>query len=73
MTSKFVLFQVFVNTIGSLIGPLITFYLLFGVASQGPYEWNGSQLIGVVVGSLVGSPFFIFALIPVGMPTREVY
>lgn len=67
-TSKFVLFQVFVNTIGSLIGPLITFYLLFGVASQGPYEWNGSQLIGVVVGSLVGSPFFIFALIPVGMP-----
>lgn len=68
MTSKFVLFQVFVNTIGSLIGPLITFYLLFGVASQGPYEWNGSQCIGVVVGSLVGSPFFIFALIPVGMP-----
>lgn len=66
--SKFVISQVVFNTLGSFIGPLATFYLLFGVASQGPYQWNGSQLIGVVVGSLLGSPLFIFALIPIGMP-----
>jgi len=68
ITSKFVILQVIINTVGSFIGPLITFYLLFGVASTGPYVWNGSQLVGVVVGSLVGSPLFIFALMPVGMP-----
>ena len=68
MASKFVILQVIINTVGSFIGPLITFYLLFGVASTGPYMWNGSQLVGVVVGSLVGSPLFIFALMPVGMP-----
>jgi len=68
MKSKFVILQVIINTVGSFIGPLITFYLLFGVASTGPYAWNGSQLVGVVVGSLIGSPLFIFALMPVGMP-----
>jgi len=68
MASKFVILQVIINTVGSFIGPLITFYLLFGLASTGPYAWNGSQLVGVVVGSLIGSPLFIFALIPVGMP-----
>ena len=68
ITSKFVILQVIINTVGSFIGPLATFYLLFGVASTGPYVWNGSQLVGVVVGSLIGSPLFIFALIPVGMP-----
>ena len=68
MKSKFVILQVIINTVGSFIGPLITFYLLFSVASTGPYAWNGSQLVGVVVGSLIGSPFFIFALMPIGMP-----
>ena len=66
--SKFVTSQVIFNTLGSFIGPLITFYCLFGLLSQGPYAWNGSQIIGVVVGSLVGSPMFIFALMPIGMP-----
>ena len=66
--SKFVISQVIINTLGSFIGPLITFYCLFGLLSQGPYVWNGSQLVGVVVGSLVGSPLFIFALMPVGIP-----
>ena len=68
ITSKFIILQVIINTVGSFIGPLLTFYLLFGVASTGPYVWNGSQLVGVVVGSLIGSPLFIFALMPVGMP-----
>ncbi|KAL7454377.1 hypothetical protein ACHAWC_006019 [Mediolabrus comicus] len=66
--SKFVITQVIINTLGSFIGPLITFYCLFGLLSQGPYVWNGSQLVGVVVGSLVGSPLFIFALMPIGIP-----
>jgi hypothetical protein len=68
LLSKFVISQVIINTLGSFIGPLITFYCLFGLLSQGPYVWNGSQLVGVVVGSLVGSPMFIFALMPVGIP-----
>lgn len=66
--SKFVITQIIINTLGSFIGPLITFYCLFGLLSQGPYVWNGSELVGVVVGSLVGSPLFIFALMPVGIP-----
>mmetsp|Transcript_32122 Transcript_32122/g.58073 ORF Transcript_32122/g.58073 Transcript_32122/m.58073 type:complete len:258 (+) Transcript_32122:32-805(+) len=65
---KFVQAQVAFNAIASFVGPLATFYLLFGYASQGPYEWNSAPLVGVVVGSLAGSPLLIFALMPVGMP-----
>ena len=66
--SKFVIGQVIFNVIASFLGPLGTFYLLFGYLSQGPYEWSSGPLVGVVVGSLVGSPLLIFALMPVGMP-----
>jgi hypothetical protein len=65
---RFVVAQVAFNAVASLLGPLGTFFLLFGYLSQGPYEWNTGPLVGVVVGSLVGSPILIFALMPVGMP-----
>jgi hypothetical protein len=68
LCSKFVLFQLFFNIVASFIGPLGTFFLLFGYLSEGPYEWYSGPLIGVVVGSLAGSPVLIFALMPVALP-----
>lgn len=65
---KFVVAQVVFNIIASLLGPLGTFYLLFGFLSEGPYSWSSGPCVGVVVGSLAGSPLLIFALMPVGMP-----
>jgi hypothetical protein len=41
---------------------------LFGYLSEGPYAWSSGPLVGVVVGSLAGSPLLIFALMPVGLP-----
>lgn len=66
--SKFVVAQIIFNVVASVLGPLGTFYLLFGYLSQGPYEWNSGPLVGVVVGSLACSPILIFALMPVGLP-----
>lgn len=68
LKSPFVLIQLAINGILGFLGPLATFYLLFGFLSQGPYDWYGPQLLGVVLGSLVGSPILIFALMPVGLP-----
>lgn len=68
LTCKFVIGQLLFNIIASLVGPLGTFYLLFGYLSEGPYEWSSGPLVGVVVGSLLGSPLLIFALMPVGIP-----
>lgn len=66
--SKFAIAQLVFNILASFLGPLGTFYLLFGYLSQGPYEWSSGPLVGVVVGSLLGSPILIFALMPVGLP-----
>jgi hypothetical protein len=66
--SKFVIGQLVFNVVASFLGPLGTFYLLFGYLSEGPYEWSSGALLGVVLGSLVGSPILIFALMPVGLP-----
>ncbi len=66
--SKFVIAQLIFNVLASFLGPLGTFYLLFGYLSQGPYAWSSGALVGVVVGSLVGSPILIFALMPIGLP-----
>lgn len=66
--SKFVIGQLIFNVLASFLGPLGTFYLLFGFLSEGPYEWSSGPLVGVVVGSLLGSPILIFALMPVGLP-----
>lgn len=68
LSSKFVLAQLLFNIIASFLGPLGTFYLLFGWLSEGPYEWSSGPCVGVVVGSLAGSPILIFALMPVGLP-----
>lgn len=72
-SSKFVLGQLLFNVLTSLVGPLGTFYLLFGHLSQGPYEWYSGPLLGVVAGSLAGSPILIFALMPVGLPEAVAY
>uniref|UniRef100_A0A7S3P496 Uncharacterized protein n=1 Tax=Amphora coffeiformis TaxID=265554 RepID=A0A7S3P496_9STRA len=72
-TSKFVLGQLLFNVLASFVGPLGTFYLLFGHLSQGPYEWYSGPLLGVVAGSLAGSPLLIFALMPVGLPEAVEY
>lgn len=66
--SKFVIAQLIFNILASFLGPLGTFYLLFGYLSEGPYKWSSGPLVGVVVGSLLGSPILIFALMPVGLP-----
>jgi hypothetical protein len=66
--SKFVIGQLVFNVLASFLGPLGTFYLLFGHFSEGPYHWSSGPLVGVVVGSLVGSPILIFALMPIGLP-----
>lgn len=68
LKSKFVIGQLAFNIVASFLGPLATFYLLFGWLSEGPYEWSSGPLVGVVVGSLAGSPILIFALMPVGLP-----
>jgi hypothetical protein len=68
LKSKFVISQLVFNIIASFLGPLGTFYLLFGYLSVGPYAWSDGALVGVVVGSLAGSPILIFALMPVGLP-----
>jgi len=68
LSSKFVIAQLVFNMLASFLGPLGTFFLLFGYLSQGPYEWTSGPLMGVVVGSLAGSPILIFALMPVGLP-----
>jgi hypothetical protein len=65
---KFVVLQVVFNLLASFLGPLGTFFLLFGYLSEGPYAWSSGPLVGVVVGSLAGCPILIFALMPVGMP-----
>lgn len=68
LCSKFVIAQLIFNVLASFLGPLATFYLLFGYLSEGPYEWSSGPLVGVVVGSLAGSPILIFALMPIGLP-----
>jgi hypothetical protein len=65
---KFVVAQILFNVVASFLCPLGTFYLLFGLLSQGPYVWSSGACVGVVVGSLACSPLLIFALMPVGMP-----
>ena len=68
LLSKFVIAQLIFNVVASFLGPLGTFFLLFGYLSEGPYAWSSGPLVGVVVGSLAGSPLLIFALMPVGLP-----
>ena len=68
LISKFVISQLIFNVLASFLGPLGTFFLLFGYLSEGPYDWSSGPLVGVVVGSLAGSPLLIFALMPVGLP-----
>ena len=66
--SKFFIGQLVFNVVASFLCPLGSFYLLFGYLSEGPYQWSSGALLGVVLGSLVGSPLLIFALMPVGLP-----
>ena len=73
LTSKFVVGQLIFNILASFVGPLGTFYFLFGYLSEGPYDWYSGAFVGVVLGSLAGSPLLIFALMPVGIPEAVEY
>lgn len=69
LCSRFVLAQVGFNVLTCVGGGILFFWLLFAVASQGPYPWNSANLIGVVVGSTVlCSPAMCVLLAPFGMP-----
>lgn len=68
LTSRFSLFQIVFNMIASAGFPTLCFWLLFGVASEGPYDWYGLQLTGVAAGSMFCSPNLIMAIAPAGMP-----
>ena len=68
LCSKFVVVQVILNVVASIIGPIVMFALLFAVLKQGPYESDGPELVGVGWGSLIMSPLLIFMMMPVAMP-----
>ena len=68
LCSKFVVVQVLLNVVASIIGPIVMFALLFAVLKQGPYESDGPELVGVGWGSLIMSPLLIFMMMPVAMP-----
>ena len=68
LCSKFVVVQVILNVVASIIGPIVMFALLFAVLEQGPYESDGPELVGVGWGSLIMSPLLIFMMMPVAMP-----
>ena len=44
LSSRFMLSQVLFNMVGSATGPLLCFYLLFGVISTGPYSWDAPEV-----------------------------
>ena len=68
-TSKFTLIQVVFNAITSVVMSLLLFWLLFALASQGPYEWWHPNIVGVILGSvLLVSPSLVMGLAPAGMP-----
>ena len=68
-TSKFTLIQVVFNAITSVVMSLLLFWLLFALASEGPYEWWHPNLVGVILGSvLLVSPSLVMGLAPAGMP-----
>jgi len=66
--SSFVIMQLLINVIGSFVGPVGTFYLLFDYLSQGPYAWYSGPVIGVILGSPFGTAILTLALAPAGMP-----
>jgi len=44
LSSRYMLSQVLFNMVGSATGPLLCFYLLFGVISTGPYSWDAPEV-----------------------------
>ena len=68
LCSKFVVVQVILNVVASIVGPIAMFALLFAVLKQGPYDSDGPGLVGVGWGSLIMSPLLIFMMMPVAMP-----
>lgn len=68
LCSKFVLSQLAFNMIGSFCGPLLSFWLIFGVLSTGPYMWNDSAVLGPIFGSAFVSATLCPLLAPVGLP-----
>lgn len=41
--------QVVFNTIGSLAGPTMCFWLIFDLGGDPPYEWWGPQVMGIII------------------------
>ena len=69
LCSKFVIMQVVFNAITSVVMSLLLFWLLFALASEGPYEWWHPNFIGVWIGSvMVVTPTSVMGLAPAGMP-----
>ena len=71
LLSKYVMSQLFFNMLGSFVGPLFCFWIIFGVISTGPYAWNDAAVIGPIIGSAFVSAVLCPFLAPVGLPEAK--
>jgi len=73
LSSRYMLSQVLFNMVGSATGPLLCFYLLFGVISTGPYSWDAPEVIGPILGSPFFASFLCPLLAPAGLPEATAW
>jgi hypothetical protein len=68
---KYVLSQLFFNMVGSFVGPVFCFWIIFGVLSSGPYPWDDAAVIGPIIGSPFVSATLCPFLAPLGLPEAK--